>query len=91
VHKAEGAAPAVFGLASRLRSAGVAAIVGESNKSFKAQMRGANSSGAKFAVIVGEDELAKGAGTLKDLSGEGEQELIEFGRLPALIASKLKP
>ena len=90
VHKAEGAAAMVFGLASRLRSAGVAAVLGESNKSFKAQMRGANHSGAKFAVIIGDDELARGAGTVKDLTGEGEQESVELGRLPALLAAKLR-
>ncbi|MBK9611588.1 histidine--tRNA ligase [Candidatus Amarobacter glycogenicus] len=90
VHKAEGAAAMVFGLASRLRSAGVAAVLGESNKSFKAQMRGANHSGAKFAIIIGDDELARGAGTVKDLTGEGEQESVELGRLPALLAAKLR-
>ncbi|MBK6318418.1 MAG: histidine--tRNA ligase [Dehalococcoidia bacterium] len=90
VHKAEGAAAVVFGLASRLRSAGVAAVLGESNKSFKAQMRGANHSGAKFAIIIGDDELARGAGTVKDLTGEGEQESVELGRLPALLAAKLR-
>ena len=90
VHKAEGSGPAVFGLASKLRSAGVAAVVGESTKSFKAQMRGANTSGARFAVIIGEDELAKGVGMLKDLAGEGEQEPAELARIPSLLAQRLR-
>ena len=30
------------------------------------------------------------AGMVKDLAGEGAQEPVEFGRIPALLASKLK-
>jgi histidyl-tRNA synthetase len=90
VHKAEGAESAVFGLASRLRSAGVAAVLGETSRSFKAQMRAANSSGARFAVIIGEDEFKRGAGTIKDLAGEGEQEVVELGRVPTLLSARLK-
>jgi histidyl-tRNA synthetase len=91
VHRAEGSGPAVFGLASKLRSAGIAAIVGDSTKSMKAQMRGANSAGAKYAVIIGEDELAKGLGTVKDLSGEGEQQAASLNEIPALLGARLKP
>jgi histidyl-tRNA synthetase len=90
VHKAEGSSPAAFNLASLLRSAGVAAIVGESTRSFKAQMRGANASGAKFAVIIGEDELAKGAGAVKDLVSEQEQQVVALARIPGLLAARLK-
>jgi len=90
VHKAEGAEAAVFALASRLRSAGVATLLGESSKSFKAQMRAANASGARYAVIVGEDEYRRGVGLVKDLGGEGEQEPAELGGLPSLLAAKLK-
>lgn len=90
VHRAEGAAAAVFGLASKLRSAGIPAICGESNKSMKAQMRGANHSGARFAVIIGDDEFAKGAGMVKDLSGEGEQQQMGIADIPAYLAAKLR-
>ena len=90
VQRAEGAVAVVYGLASKLRTAGVATILGESTKSMKAQMRGANSSGAKFAVIVGEDELKQGIGLVKDLSGEGEQAPVELSRLPAVLGEKLR-
>ncbi len=90
VHRAEGAAAAVFGLASRLRSAGIAAICGESGKSMKAQMRGANHSGAQFAVIIGEDELAKGVGLVKDLVGEREQEAVALGQIPEVLSARLR-
>lgn len=90
VHRAEGSGPAAFNLASQLRSAGVAAIVGESSKSFKAQMRGANASGAKFAVIIGEDELSKGAGAVKDLASEQKQQVVALASIPGLLALKLQ-
>jgi histidyl-tRNA synthetase len=53
-------------------------------------MRGANSSGAKFAVIIGEDEFKRGAGMLKDLGADGAQEAVELGRIPAVVAGRLK-
>jgi histidyl-tRNA synthetase len=56
----------------------------------KAQMRGANSSGAKFAVIVGEDELARGVGMVKDLTGEADQEPADLNQLPALLGPRLR-
>ena len=90
VHRAEGAAPAVFNLASRLRDAGIAAIAGESTKSMKAQMRSANTSAARFAVIIGEDELLAGAGVLKELSGESEQEAVALSDLPRIVSEKLR-
>ena len=90
VHKAEGSGPLAFNLASRLRSLGVSAIVGESTKSFKAQMRGANSSGAQFAVIVGEDELKNGIGAVKALTEEREQENVALAGLPERVSALLK-
>jgi histidyl-tRNA synthetase len=90
VNRAEGASAAAFALASRLRSAGVSTICGETGKSMKAQMRGANASSAKFAVIIGEDEMKSGAASVKDLSGGVDQERVDFNRLPGVLASRLK-
>ncbi len=90
VHRAEGASAAVFGLASRLRNTGISAIVGETNKSMKAQMRGANSSAARFAVIIGDDELRAGTAMLKDLGSEGQQEAVPLSRVPTLISERLR-
>lgn len=91
VHRAAGAGPRVFALASELRKAGVPAVIGESGKSMKAQMRGANTSGARFAVIIGDDELAAGTGVLKDLaSADGTQETLPLASLAEGIASRLR-
>jgi histidyl-tRNA synthetase len=89
VHRTEGAGARVFALASELRDLGIATLIGESGKSMKAQMRGANHSGARVALIIGEDELAAGQAVLKDLAGEGEQEIIALERVAAVVRERL--
>ena len=81
VHKAEGSPPIAFGLAAQLRKHGIGTVVGESGRSFKAQMRAANGSGAGTAVIIGGDEMASGTATVKDLRGESEQRVVPIARL----------
>jgi histidyl-tRNA synthetase len=60
-------------LAEVLRDAGFAADRGFDGRSMKAQMKGANRSGARVAVIVGADEAAGGTVTVRDLRGDTEQ------------------
>ncbi len=55
-------------LAQQLRDAGVATDRSFDGRSMKAQMKAAGKSGARFAVIVGEDEKAAGSVTLRDLA-----------------------
>ena len=58
-------------LATRLRAAGVGADLDLAGRSMKGQMKDADRSGARWAVILGSEELASGRVTLKDLrSGE---------------------
>src|SRR5690606_31671611 len=80
-------------LAQRLRQAGVVTDRALDGRSMKAQMRAATKSGARFAVIVGEDEVAAGTASVRDL-GSGDQvsvaqdDLVEHlrGRLDAPAA-----
>jgi histidyl-tRNA synthetase len=77
VHRAEGGQSAAFKLAYELRKADFATIVGESGRSLKSQLRSANGSGARFAVILGDDEMGRGVAVLKDLrSGAGGQQEV---------------
>ncbi len=64
-----------FALATRLRAAGLGADLDLAGRSMKGQMKDAARSGARWAVILGSDELAAGAATLRDLS-TGEQEQV---------------
>ncbi len=59
-------------LTDELRAAGFVADRGYDNRSMKAQMKLANRSGARTAVIVGDDELVSGTVVVKALDG-GEQ------------------
>ena len=67
---------------SRLRKEGISAQLYPDAAKMKKQMNYANSEGVRYVAIIGEDELAKGTITLKDMeSGEQitvtESELIE--------------
>ncbi|MBI3953514.1 MAG: histidine--tRNA ligase [Chloroflexi bacterium] len=63
-----------------LRRAGVAAALGLGDRSLKAQLRQASATGAAYAVILGADELAAGAATVRDLA-QATQERVPLGTL----------
>ncbi len=60
----------------RLRGVGIGADRSYGGRSMKAQMKVADRSGARFAVIIGEDEVAAGEVTLRDLRGDGGQRRV---------------
>jgi histidyl-tRNA synthetase len=62
-------------LTQELRRAGLRADRAFGGRSMKSQMKAAGRSGARVAVIVGEQELAEGSATVRDL-GRGEQEVV---------------
>ncbi len=63
---------AAWSLLADLRTAGIAADMDLGNRSMKAQFKIADRESAKFCLILGDDELARGEATLKNLS-TGEQ------------------
>ena len=66
-------------LTHQLRAAGVSADRRFGGGSMKAQMKSADRSGARFAIIVGEDELAADEVTLRPMLGldsDGEQRRV---------------
>lgn len=90
VHRADNSASVVFRLAADLRDAGIAVVVGESGRSLKAQMRGANNSGAAVALIIGDEELASGTALLKHLKAKGAQEAVPLAAVPVRVAEVLR-
>ncbi len=60
----------VAALVEELRDAGVATDRAYDQRSMKAQMKVADKSGARWALLVGPEELAAGAVTMKDLRSE---------------------
>jgi histidyl-tRNA synthetase len=71
-------------LAHDLRAAGFRVVVGAGGRSLKAQMRHANNLGARYALILGIEEIVEGTVTIRDLV-TSEQELVNLDE----AASKL--
>ncbi|MFA4842316.1 MAG: His/Gly/Thr/Pro-type tRNA ligase C-terminal domain-containing protein, partial [Candidatus Omnitrophota bacterium] len=65
-------------LLNNLRKNGISSDTDYENKSLKAALRKANDLNARFVLIIGEDELKKGAVTLKDMVS-GEQKEVKAG------------
>ena len=73
VHAGEQAARLARSVAESLRDAGLAVVVNAGGGSFKSQMKRADASGARYALIVGENEAAANRVAVKSLRGEGGQ------------------
>ena len=69
----EGALESAFRLAQDLRAGGLRVVLHAGGGSLKSQMRKADASGARFALIVGEDELRAGEVSVKALRGGAVQ------------------
>jgi len=67
-------------LLSDLRAAGIAAEIEYGGRSMKAQMRSANDSKAKYALILGEDEVAAGTVQVKNMV-DSTQEAVAIGEI----------
>jgi histidyl-tRNA synthetase len=71
-------------LLSTLRAAGVDAVMGFGDRSFKAQMREANARGARTVALIGESEMAGGVVQLKSMK-DGTQTAVSWDALPARL------
>jgi histidyl-tRNA synthetase len=69
IHAGGAVQEVAFQTAESLRDAGLEVILHCGGGSFKSQFRRADASGARFAVIAGEDELARGEVSVKWLRG----------------------
>ncbi|MCC2595333.1 histidine--tRNA ligase [Pusillimonas sp. MFBS29] len=73
-------------LAEQLRDEGLRVIVHAGSSGFKSQFKRADASGAKLALILGDDEVASGTASIKwlreeALEGRAQQETIPLDRL----------
>jgi len=85
VHQGAAAGRFAWELAERLREAGLRVIFHCGGGGFKSQMKRADASGARFAVIVGDTEAASGRAGLKPLRELKEQVQVAPHELPRLI------
>jgi len=70
-----------LGVCTSLREAGIGADRAYGGRSMKAQMKVADRSGAPYAAIIGEDEVAAGEVTLRDLRGDSGQRRVALDDL----------
>ncbi|CAG1002804.1 histidyl-tRNA synthetase [Burkholderiales bacterium] len=76
MHSGDAAGALALRVAESLRDAGHAAVVNAGGGSFKSQMKKADASGARYALIVGESEAAARTVAIKPLRDPGEQRAV---------------
>ena len=64
-----------FKLLTDLRRKNISAAMDFGRKSMKSQMKAAAKSGAKFALIIGEDEVASSSVTIKNLETAAQEKI----------------
>ncbi|WP_370455640.1 histidine--tRNA ligase [Synechococcus sp. RSCCF101] len=78
-------------LARRARSAGLRVELDLTGAAFGKQFRRADRSGARWALVIGEEEAAAGRVRLKDLRGEDPEQLLEAAAAIARIQATQPP
>ncbi len=76
-------------LASALRSAHIGTLLAFGQRSLKSQMRQANRSDVRYALILGEDELAAGEVTARDMAS-GEQQRVVLTGIAEWLSKRLQ-
>ncbi|HHJ06218.1 MAG TPA: histidine--tRNA ligase, partial [Anaerolineae bacterium] len=71
-------------LTARLRRTGLPVQLAFGNRSLKSQMKSADRRRARYAVIIGENELAQGAATLRNLATR-EQNNVPLDKIVSLL------
>jgi histidyl-tRNA synthetase len=89
VFQGEGTAEYAFALAEELRAARFRIVLHAGGGSFKSQMKKADSSGALYALIVGEDELRVNEVAFKFLRKDAEQLRVNRGQLKQTLSEAL--
>jgi histidyl-tRNA synthetase len=85
VYVGDGTAAQALRLAESLRDAGLVVLMHAGGGNFKTQMKKADSSGARFAIIIGPEELAAGEVSLKPLRAADAQVRIAPTRVAEII------
>ena len=69
----EAAKERAFALTQSLRRAGLAVETDYLSKSIKAQMKAADKNHARYTVIIGDDELAAGVATVRNMADSSQE------------------
>ena len=77
------------GIINDLRKAGIAADMSFGDRGLKGAMKGADRAGARFALVLGDQELENGTVAVKDLAAH-EQRDVELSQLVATLGQDLE-
>ena len=80
-YQGEGTGTAALVAAEALRDAGLQVMLHAGGGGFKAQMKRADASNARYALLLGEDELKQGKFALKPLRGQGDQAILGLAQI----------
>ncbi|MPZ42038.1 MAG: histidine--tRNA ligase [Betaproteobacteria bacterium] len=87
VHQGDAAARWAWSVCERLRDQELEVVLHCGGGNFKAQLRKADASGARFALVLGEDEAAAGKVSLKPLRHAAAQMLVDIDEVPDLVSA----
>jgi histidyl-tRNA synthetase len=85
VHAGEGGSRFAWTVAETFRDAGLAVILHCGGGSFKSQMKRADSSGARFAAIIGDDEAQSEQVSVKPLREAAQQKMLSVEDASVLV------
>jgi histidyl-tRNA synthetase len=85
VHQGDAAAQWAWIVCEQLRDRGLAVVLHCSGGNFKSQLRKADASGARFALVLGEDEAAARKVSLKPLRQTAAQMLVDVDEVADLV------
>lgn len=80
LHRGEAAKRMAVKLTYQLRAAGIPTLLAFGSRSLKSQLKSANRSQVRYALILGEDELARAQITVRDMTS-GEQTEVPLSSL----------
>jgi histidyl-tRNA synthetase len=89
-HLGEGAAQVAFRAAESMRDRGLAVSLDCSGAGFKSQMKKADASGAHFAIIIGDDEVAAQKVCVKPLREAAEQSQLTLDEATEIIVNAVQ-
>ena len=89
VNQGKGAKPFAFSVAENLRNEGLKVSLNIEGSSFKSQMKKADKSGAKVALIIGDQEAENKIIQVKLIRNDGIQETVDEKKLSLFIKDKI--
>jgi histidyl-tRNA synthetase len=88
VHDGDEAARLAWRAGELLRDAGFDVVVNAGGGSFKSQMKKADASGARYALLIGDNEASANAVSVKPLREAGEQKTVALADLREALVTR---